>query len=133
MCPITHTNLLILLGITVISFIFGFIWYGPAFGKTWAQLVGKKCDELQGKPPISSMLITFLGTFATVVVMSYLLNEAKSYCHYDIVFFVWLGFQVPILLGAVTWEGRSWKLFVLNGLYYFLNLQLIALILTYWK
>ncbi len=42
MCPITHESRLAILLAVVASFIFGAIWYGPLFGKTWAGLMGFK-------------------------------------------------------------------------------------------
>jgi hypothetical protein len=40
---------------------------------------------------------------------------------------------VPLLLGAIAWEGKSWTLFGINAAYHFLNLQIIAMILAYWR
>ena len=134
MCPITHISYLVLGSTVVASFVFGYLWYGPLFGKTWLQLMGKNPEDCKGKkPPVSALLLTLLGAAFTTVAMGFLLNAAKPCCNVGLAFMVWLGFYVPLLFGSVTWEGRPWKLFVLNGAYYFLNLQLIAAILTYWK
>ena len=131
MCPITHTNLLALALAVVASFIFGFLWYGPLFGKTWAKWMGFNTEGCTGKPPVSSLVLTILGTALTTFVMAYFLNTAKISCNFGTAVMVWAGFYIPLLLGAVTWERRPWKLFALNAAYYFLNLQLIAAILTY--
>jgi hypothetical protein len=136
MCPITHASYLAIAVSVVASFIFGFLWFGPLFGKTWASLMGIKMEEGKCcKPPISSLLLTILGTLLTTFVMAYILNSSKGVCgcSCSMAALVWLGFYVPLLFGSVTWEGRPWKLFALNALYYFLNLQLIAAILTYVK
>lgn len=132
MCPITHTKLLTL-GITVVvSFFFGFLWYGPLFGKKWAQLAGfKMTDECKGKPPLSSLLLTLLGTFLTTIAMAYIINVLKPCCNFGAVFLVWIGFYVPLMFGTVAWEQRPWMFFVLNAVYAFLNLQLIAALITY--
>lgn len=135
MCPISHTSTLALLGTTVISFIFGFLWYGPLFGKTWASLNGMKMPEdCKGqKPPVSSMLLAFLGNFLTVWVLAFILHQASAPCFWGVALFAWLGYQIPILLSTVAWEKKPWALFALNATYYFLNLQLIATILRYWR
>jgi hypothetical protein len=134
MCPITHTSYLELIVITIASFIFGFLWYGPLFGKTWMQLMGKKMEDCQGKkPPVSSMLLTLLGTFLTVWVLAFVLHRPENPCGALVALFAWMGYQIPILLGSVTWEDKPWKLFALNAAFYLLNLQLIATILTYWR
>jgi len=132
MCPITHFSYLAIGVAVVASFIFGFLWYGPVFGKTWAGLMGFKMDSSKcGKPPVSSLLLTLLGTALTTFVMAYILYHSQLYCSFGVAFMIWLGFYVPLLFGTVTWEGKPWKLFGLNVVYYLLNLQLIAAILTY--
>ena len=45
MCPFVHGNYLVLGLAVVVSFAFGFLWYGPLFGKTWVQLMGIKKEE----------------------------------------------------------------------------------------
>jgi len=135
-CPITHTKILVLIGTTIIAFIFGFLWYGPLFGKTWATLNGIKIpDNKEGctKPPVSSMLLAFLGNFLTVWVIAFIIHQPAAPCSWGVALFAWLGYQIPILLSTVAWERKPWALFGLNAAYYFLNLQLIATILTYWK
>ena len=131
MCPITHESKLAIGLAVVASFIFGYLWYGPLFGKTWAGLMGfKKTTECK-KPPVSSLLLTLLGTALTAFVMAYILGIYKPCCNFGAALLIWFGFYVPLLLGTVTWEGKPWKLFALNGVFYLLNLELIAAILTY--
>ena len=134
MCPITHQSLLAL-GLSVVAaFIFGFLWYGPLFGKKWAELAGFKMDkECCGKPPIASLLITLAGNVSTVCVLAYLIGNGKFCCNASAAFMVWIGFYVPLMLGTVVWEQRPWKFFLLNASYAFLSLQLITAVLTYVK
>jgi hypothetical protein len=136
MCPITHTSFLALGTSVIASFIFGFLWYGPIFGKTWAGLMGFAFDpeKCKGAPPASSLLLTLLGTAFTTFTMAYILNTCNPPCgHIRIALLVWLGFYVPFFFGQVSWEKRPWKLFVLNAVYYMLSLQLISFILTHLK
>lgn len=128
MCPITHESLLALLICVVASFAFGFVWYGPLFGKRWAELAGVKMDP---KPPLKPMLLALLNTVLQVFALAYIVNNYTTHCFFDAAFVVWLGFQVPLLLSTVAWEGKSWNLFLLNGTFYFLNLQLVAAILKF--
>lgn len=132
MCPITHTSYVAIVLAVIASFIFGYLWYGPLFGKTWAQLMGIKMSaDKNKKPPVSSLLLTLFGTFLTTWVLAFLLYHSNLACNFGVAFAVWFGFYVPQLFGSVTWEGRPAKLFGLNATYTFLNLQLIAAILTY--
>ncbi len=134
MCPLTHASYLSLIVAAGASFIFGFLWYGPLFGKTWAGLVGIKFEEGKcNKPHASALVLTFVGTLFTVIAMAYIMNIYKPACLFGAGIVAWFGFYVPLLIGSVVWEGRPWNLFILNGVYYLLNLQLIALVLTYLK
>lgn len=134
MDPITHESFLALGLAVVASFIFGFLWYGPLFGKTWAGLMGFKMDSQKcGKPPLSSLLLTILGAFFTTFAMAYILNIYHALYNFGAAALVWLGFYVPVQFGSVTWERKPWKLFALNTIYTFFNLQLIGVILTFVK
>ncbi len=130
MCPITHQSILAMAISVVAAFVFGFLWYGPLFGKTWAGLMGIKMDK-ECKPKASCFILTILGTCSTVFVLAYIIGNGKFCCNPSAAFMVWIGFYVPLLLGSVTWEKRPWKLFALNAVYYFLSLQLVAAIITY--
>ncbi|MGB2867737.1 MAG: DUF1761 domain-containing protein [Bacteroidota bacterium] len=46
-------------------------------------------------------------------------------------FFTWLGFFVPVDLGVVAWEQKSWKLFGINSAYHFLSLLIVSAIVSY--
>lgn len=134
MCPITHFSF-VALGLSVVaSFILGSIWYGPLFGKKWAELAGVKMDQpCCGKPPASALIVTFLGNVLTVVALAYIIGNGQFPCAPSAAFLVWIGFYVPLMLGSVTWERRPWKLFLINVAYAFVNLHLVALILMYLK
>lgn len=132
MCPITHTSFVALLTAVAASFVFGFLWYGPLFGKMWAKLAGIECDGNQNKKmPVWPMLIALLNTILQVGCLAYILKMYKTCCGYDAAFVVWLGFQVPLLLSSVAWERKPVQLFVLNASFYLLNLLLIAAIIKY--
>lgn len=139
-------NYLAVAAAVVASFLFGWLWYGPLFGKKWASLMNMPADR---KPEpgvmLRGMALMILGTFLTAWVLVYIVEvsrpsvwgaaaDAASYMYgFFAGFFTWLGFYVPMLLGTVAWEGRSWSLFGLNAAYHFANLQLIAMILAYWR
>ena len=132
MCPILNSSFMALGISVVVAFIFGALWYGPFFGKKWAELAGLKMDEKSmGKPPVTSLVITLVGTFLTVTVLASIIATGKFACSFSAAFWVWAGFYVPLMLGSVIWERRPWGFFGINATYAFLNLQLIATVLTY--
>jgi hypothetical protein len=132
---------------TLVCFFFGFLWYGPLFGKTWAGLMGIKMDQ---KPPpgfmVKALSLQLLGLFLTAYVLAHSVQvwrpsvwghegaDAAGY-QYGLMggFFTWLGFYVPMQLGKVTWENRPWKLFLLNTAHDFLMLQIFCQILSNWR
>ena len=146
MQPAIHLHFPAIFGAAAASFGFGFVWYGPLFGKTWARLMGMPADF---KPKPEAMKVAFVLAFVGAFLTSFVLAHSTqvwrpsvwnagsdaSNCTYGFFagFFTWLGFYIPMLFGSVSWEGKPWSLFGLNAAYHFLNLQLIAMILASWR
>src|SRR6266700_1474417 len=60
-------------------------------------------------------------------------DRSAAFYGFSTGFWTWIGFYVPLLLGAVAWENKSWKLFGINAAYSFVMLQLVAMILAFWR
>lgn len=146
MQPAININYLALLAAVAASFVFGWLWYGPLFGKKWASLMNMPIDaKPDPKVMMRGMALTLVGVYLTAYVMLHTGEvwrpsvwragpDAPPYVYgFFNGFFVWLGFYVPMLLATVAWEGRRWTLFGLNAAYHFLNLQIIAMILACWR
>ena len=123
---------------SVVSFIIGWLWYGPLFGKTWMKLNKidmKNIDANKKKGMGKMMILSFIGTLITASVLYILIgNTGVSGIGEGIMlsFWLWLGFLASTtLLGSVLWDNKPWGLFVLNGAYWFVNLIVISLVLTY--
>ncbi len=122
---------------TIISFIFGALWYGPLFGKTWARLMGfKDIDKKKAKQKgmAKLLIVNFIGTLITAFVLSTILNRmyitsvTKSA---EIAVLLWLGFYASsTLLGSVLWENKPIKLYILNASYWLLNLLIIGVVVV---
>lgn len=131
----------------LVAFFFGYLWYGPLFGKAWA----KAMDISMSKKPNAKFLIKALGfQLLGLLLMSYVLAHNGQVWRPSVwgvgadegsdfmwglmcAFFTWIGFFVPQQLGKVSWEGRSWKLFAINVAHDFLNLLIISEILAHWR
>ena len=137
-----HINLIAVLVAVVANFVLGFIWYTPLFGKAWAKEMGLDTSVKPTSGQLAKgMTIMVIGNFMMAWVfanniaawgyvpgmkeMSTLSNVMSA------AVFTWLGFYVPVDLGVVAWEGKSWKLFGINTAYHFLMLLVAALILMY--
>ena len=131
----------------IVAFIFGGIWYGPLFGKTWAKAMGMDCEK---KPELAvmrkAMAIQLVGTFLIAFCLTHDLqawlpsawgipgNDGPSWLHgFMGGFFTWLGFFVPLQLNKVAWEQKPWKVFFINAGHDFINLQILSQILAAWR
>ncbi len=143
-----NINIAAVLVAVAANFILGFIWYTPLFGKTWGKEMGydttvKPDGKVMAKVMAKGMAFMVIGNFLLAWVLAWtlagwqfipgaekispLMNAMNSS------FFLWLGFYVPVHLGAIVWEKKSWKLFAINAGYHLISLFVVALILTHWK
>ena len=136
-----HVNYLAILVAVVANFILGFIWYTPLFGKAWAKENG---FDITRKPTSGElgkgMTIMIIGNFFMAYVFAHNImawsfvpgmNEAPVMGKVlSATIFTWLGFYVPVDLGVVAWENKTWKLFAINTGYHFMMVLVAAVILT---
>lgn len=131
-----------------VNFVFGFLWFGPLFGRAWAKEMGFPADF---KPePKRFLLSAVMMVIASFLIIWVLAHNMFVWQFFGIVttaqnppppaalalsaaFFTWLGFFLPQNLGQKAWEGRSWKLVLINTIYNLISLSLSALILAHWK
>lgn len=137
-------NYLALALATLLSVVLGSLWYGPLFGGTWTKLMGWSKSQMdKGAADKNAMMksyaLQFVGSFFMVYVLSHTLVFAKAYLGSSGVsaglqtgFWNWLGFVAPVTLTNVLWEGRSWKLWLINNGYYLILLTLSGVLLSVW-
>jgi Protein of unknown function (DUF1761) len=146
MHPLIHLNWLAILVALIASFLLGSLWYGPLFGKAWKKEMGVPENvKPSGAEVLKSIGLNVIGTFLTAYVLAHEVQVWRpsswnagtdaSPAVYGFFggFFPWLGFMVPVLLNAVAFERKSWKLFFINAAYLFVSLQIIGMILSYWR
>ncbi len=132
-------NYLAVLVAGIVGMTFGFIWYGPLFGKTWIKLMGFSQAEMD-KAKEKGMAKTYFWAFMMVLLMAYVLAHFVSIVDaitagnaFQLAFWIWLGFIVTIQASAVLWTGRPVKLFLIDIFHYLVTIYVMALILTFWK
>ncbi len=120
----------------VASFVFGWLWYGVIFSKTWMRLNGM---NMKGKKPkkgvmAKAMILNILGTFIMVCVFGLLILATGMITVSGVLtlaLWIWLGFFVSTtLLGSVLWDMKPWALFCFNAVYWLINLVIVGLILV---
>ncbi len=127
------------IGAAIASFLIGWIWYGPLFGKMWRHLIGLSLEDM--KKMKLSPLIASLGGVVTALLMAYVLAHGIAFGNAYLgtegvegalqgAFWYWIGFAVPLTSGAFLWEGKSWKLWALNAGYYLVALMAMGFVLA---
>lgn len=122
----------------IASMIIGFIWYGPLFGKKWLHLSGVKPGEIK-RSMNATYALGFLGSLVMsfglwhIIVMSIgFFQDSSIFSGITAAWWGWLGLVAPITLSTITWEGKSWTLWILNNAYYLITLSVMAAIMTAW-
>jgi len=146
MQPDIHLNYWAILAAVAASMVIGFLWYGPILGKAWMKEMGRPADHKPAPKVMQrGMILMVIGSILTAVMLAYSVevwrlsawkvgaNTSNATYGFFVPFFAWIGFCVPLLLGAVAWENRSWKLFCINAAHYFVNLQAMGMILALWR
>ena len=144
--PLLIINWLAIIVSMVVAFSFGFVWFGPLFGRQWAKELGL---DFSRKPDPKVMQKAFalqvIGLFLTTFVLAHsnqvwrpsvwgFGQDGPSWMYgFYGAMSAWLGFFVPLQLSKVQWESRSWRLFSIHAGYDFLHLMIISQILANWR
>ena len=148
-----HVNITAIIVAVIANFVLGFIWYTPLFGKRWAKEHG---FDMTQKPPssalIKGMAFMIIGSFLTAWVFAHnmaawnivqLTPAPEGVEHMppmtpmgnvmSSAIFTWLGFFLPVDLGRVAWERKSWTLFFIDTGYHLVSMFVMAIVLVYMK
>ncbi len=135
----TEINFLAVFVVSILSFVIGFLWYGYLFGKQWLKLSKIPASEIaktKQKNMLKPMILNFVGNLVMVYVFANFVNLfgiSSASQGMILGFWIWLGFFASTtLLGNVLWENKPWGLFVLNGLYWLIELMIAGAILAIW-
>ena len=123
----------------VVNFIFGFLWYGPVFGKQWMKLSGITPEQMEGgkkEGMMGKMIISAILSLVTASVVSWLLPvlvpaSFSSFLKYILI--LWLGFIFPIQMRGNLWEKKSLNLVLFYAVETVLGLTLLSAIIYFWK
>lgn len=139
-------NYLAVLGAAVVAIGLGFLWFGPLFGRQWMASLGispEKMEAMKAEAMAKGMNKTYALLALSTLVMSYVLAHAlifaSSYLNtsgysagLQAGFWNWLGFVMPITLGSVLWDNKSWTYFAITSGYYLVALLVMGMILALW-
>jgi hypothetical protein len=139
-------NWLAIIAAVISSIAVGLLWYGPLFGSAWMKEMGVPADFKPAPALLKrSMLLMLVSALLTGVVLACAIELSRPLAPdatdtapdaiygLTVALGAWIGFYVPMLLGGVAWENRSWKLFGINAGYHLAALLAAAMILAHWR
>lgn len=127
-----------------INIVLGFVWFAAKSptGKIWMKGAGLDPSFKPGTAAmVRAMIIMVVTAFVMMFVFqhnfianrdAYRLDQAG----YDLTimdgvmggFFTWLGFIMPVQIGAVIWENKPWSYFLVNTGYYAVALITVGIV-----
>ena len=122
---------------TIATFFIGGLWHGPVFGKTWMKLMNftpKSVKEMK-LTPMQAMVTGFFSMAVLAIVIAHLVAWLGLSGLADglvLAFVLWLGLELPIVLGGYIWEGKSFELFLFNAVYRLVELSILTCIIAAW-
>ncbi|MDO8521984.1 MAG: DUF1761 domain-containing protein [bacterium] len=139
----------------VLSMIVGYVWYGPLFGKKWAEIMGADATDLEARSPLKGRggdmisqnqmqkramplyAVQFLLTLFQVWVLAYYIQGWKDASGLENSLWIWAAFVVPIIAGGAMWNNDSakvsWARFLIQSGYQLVMFAIFGLILGMWK
>ena len=118
MLPINYIAVLVA---ALASFVIGFMFHGPLFGKLWMRLAN---IHPTGKEKLSDMVPQMIKNMLANIVCAYVLavfiyvtesyynNLGNVFGGMGVAFWAWLGFLVTSSSMDVIWMGKSTKLWI---------------------
>ena len=139
MLPTVHVNYWAILIASIVSFVLGWIWHSPmVFGNMWMKLSNmdkKKMDEAKKKGMAKPISFQFIATLVTAYVLAYFVNYSQAKTIIDgamVGIWAWIGFVATVMVGMVIWEGKPFKLFLINAGHVLVSLIVMGAILAVW-
>ncbi len=136
------TNLIAIFVCGILSMVIGFIWYGPLFGKKWAEIVGANLGDIEKRKEMHKKagplyLVQFLMTLFQIYVLNCLIHVLENTSPIVLSIWIYLAFVIPIVAGSAMWNNDSkkvaWTRFLLQAGYQLILFVMFGLILGTWK
>lgn len=134
-------NLVSVLVAAIASFIIGFMFHGPLFGKLWIKLANiHPTGNEKFSDMIPQMLKNLLANIVCAYVLAMFIFVTESYYNnignivggMGIAFWAWLGFLVTSSSMDVIWMGKSNKLWLFEIVSSLVSFVAMGAILAIW-
>jgi len=132
---ISTLNIWAILVATLSTFVIGWLWYGPFFGKAWLSVVGLSEEELKNANMGKIFGFSFIFELIMAFNLAMFLNDpsvglSEGALYGFLTGFGWIFFAIAV---NGLFERRSWKYIFINGGYWVVAFTVMGLILGAWK
>lgn len=126
----------------ILSMVIGFVWYGPLFGKKWAQIIGATARTAEERKKMQASagplyLVQFVLSLFQVWVLAYYIAGWQAAPGVVNALWIWAAFVIPTIAGSSMWNNDSgkvkWTRFLLQGGYQLVLFVVYGLILSSWR
>lgn len=106
----TNISVWSVLFMTLITMIWGAIWYGPIFGKQWGKMLGystlSQKEIREKKKEMQKFLLWEVSmTLTFYIALAYIIVVTPHHSALFIACMVWLGIVVPTTSSVILWSG----------------------------
>ena len=118
---------------TLAYFALSWAWFGPLFGKNWADGMGY--DSADMKPEPKHFIVTLGGYFVLMTALAGALDAtgAESVVGaVKIAAWLWLGFIASTTLAGAIWDSRPLIVWEINAGLSLVGMILASIIMTAW-
>lgn len=114
----------------VAAFVAGAIWFGPLFGKAWVAGFGFKEEELGDQNKLKIFGLTLVLNLVMAINLAMFLG-AEPTLGFGVAagFATGLGFAAPLIGVYYLFEGRSLRLFLINGGFAVVNFTVMGAVI----
>jgi len=113
-----HVNWIAIIIATAAAMVIGFLWYGPAFGKTWMALTGRGMGTGQSAGPLYAL--TALAAFIEAIALNWFINETGWITGAGgalIGLYASLGFTATAFFSQTLFVGKAPRLLAIDAGY----------------
>ncbi len=133
--PRTDINYLAVVVGAILTMVIGFIWYGPAFGKTWLKVTGLRMEDVDKSQTPKAYGLSFLAALAVSYVLSGVVDLFQATTigtGASAGVWMWFGFIVAGGVGRYIFPFRPFKLFALDNAYQLVVFVVLGALFAVW-
>ena len=127
----------------ILSMVLGGIWFGPLFGRKWAEIVGVNPDDMAARKEMQKRaaplyVVQFILSVFQAMVLAYFIGGwEENMSGIMTALLICVGFVLPMVAGASMWNNDSarvsWSRFLIQSGYQLVLFGMFCFILGMWK